>query len=149
MKTIAANTAMIGKAVGVEVKGIDEDTPEVLDWADEGPGSGEIEESEPPEVQPGKLKPKKQRIVAGVEGGADEDVEYTDTQEVGAKFSRRAIAGLVQKMVDRAVAKKIVVRKGFSEHAGPVPESVKRMQTIQNDDGSIESQLAIIDACRG
>jgi hypothetical protein len=150
VKTIASNTAMIGKAVGVQVKGIDEATDEVLDWGGVAPGSAEIDESEPPEVTPGKMKPKKQRIIEGIDLGKDEDIEYTDTQAVGAKgVSRRAIAGLVQKMVDRAVAKKIVVRKSLAEQAGPVPESVRRMQSLQNDDGSIESQLDIIDACRG
>jgi hypothetical protein len=141
LKALMGNTTMIAKALGVEVKGIDEDTPEAVEWADIGPGSSDLTESKPPEVQPGKLKPDKQRIITQVEPG-DEDIEDTDTQKV--KGLRQTIAGLVKKEVDRAVARKIVVRKGFAEYAGAISESVERQRAMQNDDGSLESQLAVV-----
>jgi hypothetical protein len=141
LKALMGNTNMIAKALGVEVKGIDEDTPEAVEWADIGSGSSDLDEQVPPEVKPGKLKPDKQRIISSIEPG-DEDIEDTDTQKV--KSLHRAIAGLVRKEVDRAVAKKIVVRKGFAEYAGPVAESVERQRAMQNDDGSLESQLAVV-----
>jgi len=142
LKAVMGNTNMIAKALGVTVKGIDEDTPEAIEW-DEGPGPGSSasDEQVPPEVKPGKLKPDRQRIISSIEVG-DEDIEDTDTQKV--KGLQRAIVGLVKKEVDRAVAKKIVVRKGFAEYAGAISESVERQRAMQNDDGSLESQLAVV-----
>jgi hypothetical protein len=141
LKAVMGNTSMIAKALGVEVKGIDEDTPEAVEWEDIGPGSSDLEEQVPPEVKPGKLKPDRQRIISSIEAG-DEDVEDTETQKV--KGLQRAIVGLVRKEVDRAVARKIVVRKGFAEYAGAISESVERQRAMQNDDGSIESQLGVV-----
>jgi len=141
LKALMGNTSMIAKALGVEVKGIDEDTPEAVEWEDIGPGSSDLEEQVPPEVKPGKLKPDRQRIISSIEPG-DEDVEDTETQKV--KGLHRAIVGLVRKEVDRAVGRKIVVRKGFAEYAGAISESVERQRAMQNDDGSIESQLGVV-----
>jgi hypothetical protein len=144
IKTINANMAMMGKAFGLEMKGIDESTDEVLDWGDEAPGSAELDEQKPPEVQYGKMKPDKQRIITGVEMGRDEDIEETDTQKV--KYVRvRDVAGLVRKMLDQRIPMKTVVRKGFAEQAGVMPENMQRMQKMQSCDGSIESQLALIE----
>ena len=138
----------IAKAVGVETKGIDEDTPETLGVYEDF--ATITDEQKPPEVKPGKLKPRPQRFISTFPTD-DEDTEEADDQEVGGepvgvKGLQRYVKGLVRKVVDETVQKKIVVRKGYAEHAGPVPESVRRMQAIQQDDGSLDSQLAVIEA---
>ena len=138
----------IAKAVGVETKGIDEDTPETLGVYEDF--TTITDEQKPPEVKPGKLKPRPQRFISTFPTD-DEDTEEAEDQEVGGepvgvKGLQRYVKGLVRKVVDETIQRKIVVRKGYAEHAGPVPESVRRMQAIQQDDGSIDSQLAVVEA---
>jgi hypothetical protein len=138
----------IAKAVGVETKGIDEDTPDTLGVYEDF--ATITDEQKPPEVKPGKLKPRPQRFISTFPTD-DEDTEEAEDQEVGGepvgvKSLDRTIKGLVRKAIDDVLPRKIVVRKGYAEHAGPLPESVRRMQAIQQDDGSIDSQLAVVEA---
>jgi hypothetical protein len=142
----------IAKSQGIDTKGIDEGlAPDTLGVYD---GFKTItDEQEPPEVPKTKLKPRPQRFIATFPT-KDEDVEYDDSQEVGGepvgvKGLDRRINAIVTKALEKQLPRKIVVRKGYAEHAGPVPESVRRMQAIQQDNGSLESQLDVNDLAGG
>lgn len=136
---------------GIDTKGIDEGlAPDTLGVYDDF--TTITDEQKPPEVKPGKLKPRTQRFISTFPT-KDEDTEDVDSQEVGGEpigaKNVRELRGLVRKMVDQEMQRKIVVRKGYAEHAGPVPESVRRLQAIQKDDGSIDSQLQINEMAGG
>ena len=141
----------IANHMQMDTKGIDEGlAPDTLGVYD---GFTTItDEQEPPEVKPGKLKPRTQRFISTF-ATKDEDTEDVDSQEVGGepigKSLQRRIDAMIAKSVDRQIQKKFVVRKGYAEHAGPVPESVRRLQAINNDNGSLESQLEVNDLAGG
>jgi len=142
LKAVARGTALMGKQYGIEIKGIDESTMESLD-PQGASGSSGLDEQAPPDVRTGPQKPKTQRIIEGLDLPEDQGVASVDDQEVGSK-SARYIADLVRKTVAKEISKKIVVRKGFNEYAGPQSESMRKAQAMEKDDGSIDSQLAII-----
>ena len=147
LAVIGKNMAIMGKSLGITgLKGIDEDTTEALGETD---GVGIDDEQEPGEVKHGKMgAPKKQRIITTFDG-PDLPGEEVEGQDISTKALYRFIAKTVNDSVAKAVDRKTVFRKdSFNEDATPKTKSVERMKLIEADDGSIESQLAIMDEFR-
>lgn len=144
IKNLVQATDMIGKSLDLDIKGIDEDTEEGYDFAPDAPGSAEIDEDIPPETptpEAGPIPP--QEIIED-----DDASPETSDEEITYKNLKKQLPRLIKKEVDRQVRKKIVVRKGFSEYGGPVPESIKRKQLLKQSGDSIEDQLAVIEENR-
>ena len=145
MAIIGKNMALMGKSLGINMdfKGIDEDTTEVL-GEEEGPGIDD--EQQPGEVKHGKMgAPKKQRVITTFDG-PDLPGEEVEGQDISTKSLLRFIRKSVNGAVAQAIDRKTVFRKdSFNEEAAPKTKSAQRMQMLEKDDGSIESQLAIVD----
>lgn len=155
LKALTVNLGAIGKGLGIQLKGIDEDTLETLG---KYTGFSDIEsEQKPPEVKPGKLKPARQRIITSFDD-VNPDMTSVDDQAVGGEPSgsgynesgvktlgARDVATLVRKEFRHEMAHLGVVRKGFSgdEYAGPITAAMRTKRLMENDDGSIESQMDI------
>jgi hypothetical protein len=159
MKTLIQNTAIMGKALGLDMKGVDSgDSLDTIDW-DEGEGGGaegssDVDEQKWPEVKPGRTKPNKQRMISTFDVG-DQDVEDADSMEIGGEgtttgkkyllVSPVQMKQLAREIVTKEVGKRYVVRHGGfgREEVGLVSEQMRMKQLLDQDDGSIESQLAI------
>jgi hypothetical protein len=150
MKALIRNTALIGKAVGLDLKGVDTgEAKDTIDWdEDEGPGSGDLDEQVPPETKPGRMKPAKQRVTSTFDVG-DEDIEDADSAEVGGEGTTSKKYVVTAAQLDRLVRKHVHEMRplrvgGFGrEEAGVMSEQMRLKQLMDSDDGSIESQLAI------
>ena len=139
LKEVARQTALIGKAL--DIKGIDESGIMEMLPEEEAAGSSGLEEQEPPEVAYGKLKPRTQRMVESGAEASDEGIQSVESAQVkGVRFIER----IVRKAVNDALERKIVVRKGFAEQStAVVSDTIRRAKAMEEDDGSIESQLAV------
>ena len=156
MLQINKNFAIMGKALGL--KGIDSgDAKDTIDW-DEGEGGGaegsaDLDEQEPPEVKPGRTKPAKQRMISTFDVG-DEDIEDAESAEVGGEgtsskkyitLSPIQLKQFIRKQVEAEVPKRVVVRPGGfgREEVGVVSEQMRLKHLLDQDDGSLESQMEI------